>query len=117
MSFFNHRIPLSSSSSFDKAILDDYQTKTDSNLKTSDKTIVGAINSTKTQIDNANSQISDANAQINNAKAQIDNANTEIGNANSKINNINVQISSINTQINSTISEADINTIINNALK
>ena len=87
MSFFNHRIP--SSSSFDKAILDDYQTKTDSNLKTSDKTIVGAINSTKTQIDNANSQISDANAQISN----------------------------INTQINSTISETDINTIINNALK
>lgn len=80
MSFFNHRIP--SSSSFDKAILDDYQTKTDSNLKTSDKTIVGAINSTKTQIDNANTQISN-----------------------------------INTQINSTISEADINTIINNALK
>lgn len=79
MSFFNHRIP---SSSFDKAILDDYQTKIDSNLKTSDKTIVGAINSTKTQIDNANSQISN-----------------------------------INTQINSTISEADINTIINNALK
>lgn len=103
MSFFNHRIPSSSSSSFDKAILDDYQTKTDSNLKTSDKTIVGAINSTKTQIDNANSQISDANAQINNT--------------NNQINSINTQISNINTQINSTISEADINTIINNALK
>lgn len=105
MSFFNHRIPSSSSSSssFDKAILDDYQTKTDSNLKTSDKTIVGAINSNKTQIDNANSQISDANAQINNT--------------NNQINSINTQISNINTQINSTISETDINTIINNALK
>ena len=90
MSFFNHRIPSSSSSSsFDKAILDDYQTKTDSNLTTSDKTIVGAINNTSTQINDTNNQI----------------------------NSINTQISNINTQINSTISEADINTIINNALK
>ena len=101
--FYNKITSCDNDNIIDPSVLENYQTKTDSNLKTSDKTIVGAINSTKTQIDNANTQISDANAQINNT--------------NNQINSINTQISNINTQINSTISEADINTIINNALK
>lgn len=73
--FYNKITSCGNGSAIDPSILEQYQTKTDSNLTTSDKTIVGAINDTSTQISN------------------------------------------INTQINSTISEADINTIINNALK
>lgn len=73
--FYNKITSCGNGSAIDPSVLEQYQTKTDSNLTTSDKTIVGAINDTSTQISN------------------------------------------INTQINSTISEADINTIINNALK
>ena len=73
--FYNKITSCGNGSAIDPSVLEQYQTKTDSNLTTSDKTIVGAINDTSTQINN------------------------------------------INTQINSTISEADINTIINNALK
>lgn len=73
--FYNKITSCDNNNAIDPSILENYQTKTDSNLTTSDKTIVGAINNTSTQI------------------------------------------SSINTQINSTISEVDINNIINNALK
>lgn len=73
--FYNKITSCGNGNAIDPSVLEQYQTKTDSNLTTSDKTIVGAINDTSTQISN------------------------------------------INTQINSTISEADINTIINNALK
>lgn len=73
--FYNKITSCGNSGAIDPSILENYQTKTDSNLTTSDKTIVGAINNTSTQISN------------------------------------------INTQINSTISEVDINNIINNALK
>lgn len=72
--FYNKITSCGNGSAIDPSILEQYQTKTDSNLTTSDKTIVGAINNTSTQISN------------------------------------------INTQINSTISEVDINNIINNAL-
>lgn len=75
MGFFYTKITsCDNNNAIDPSILENYQTKTDSNLTTSDKTIVGAINNTSTQISN------------------------------------------INTQINSTISEVDINNIINNAL-
>ena len=87
--FYNKITSCGNGSAIDPSILEQYQTKTDSKLTTSDKTVVGAINNTSTQINNTNNQI----------------------------NSINTQISNINTQINSTISEADINTIINNALK
>ena len=87
--FYNKITSCGNGSTIDQSVLEQYQTKTDSNLTTSDKTVVGAINNTSTQINNTNNQI----------------------------NSINTQISNINTQINSTISEADINTIINNALK
>lgn len=87
--FYNKITSCGNGSAIDQSVLEQYQTKTDSNLTTSDKTIVGAINNTSTQINDTNNQI----------------------------NSINTQISNINTQINSTISEADINTIINNALK
>ena len=80
--FYNKITSCGNGSAIDPSVLEQYQTKTDSNLTTSDKTVVGAINDT-----------------------------------NNQINSINTQISNINTQINSTISEADINTIINNALK
>lgn len=73
--FYNKITSCDNNNAIDPSILENYQTKTDSNLTTSDKTIVGAINNTSTQISN------------------------------------------INTQINSTISEVDINNIINNALK
>lgn len=73
--FYNKITSCDNNNTIDPSILENYQTKTDSNLTTSDKTIVGAINNTSTQISN------------------------------------------INTQINSTISEVDINNIINNALK
>lgn len=87
--FYNKITSCGNGNAIDPSVLEQYQTKTDSNLTTSDKTVVGAINNTSTQINNTNNQI----------------------------NSINTQISNINTQINSTISEADINTIINNALK
>lgn len=73
--FYNKITSCDNNNAIDPSVLENYQTKTDSNLTTSDKTIVGAINNTSTQISN------------------------------------------INTQINSTISEVDINNIINNALK
>lgn len=73
--FYNKITSCDNNNAIDPSILENYQTKTDSNLTTLDKTIVGAINNTSTQISN------------------------------------------INTQINSTISEVDINNIINNALK
>ena len=42
--FYNKITSCGNGSAIDQSVLEQYQTKTDSNLTTSDKTIVGAIN-------------------------------------------------------------------------
>ena len=48
--FYNKITSYGNGSAIDQSVLEQYQTKTDSNLTTSDKTIVGAINEVNNKI-------------------------------------------------------------------
>lgn len=84
-----------------------FQSKTDNSLTTTNKTIIGAINENKTTNDAIKTDLLNTK----------DSMNTSINTIKTDVNLSKTDILNINAKLNSIISEADIETIINNALK